>query len=244
MQTGRAPPRASATHLRLARDMDGGILVADSDNQAVRRVRVEAEVSKVEGNGKAAYADGRGRLIGPRQGPSARFDWPSDVVVNKEGTIVVADYNNRRLRKMVGRQVSTLAGGSEAGTADGAGAGARFTYPFPLVLDERGRLLVAEDGQVVKLRDVDASLAPSAWMGPVDAAAEAQEEKPLETEEIKDDYGKLMKDGELADVVLVLERERFPADCLVLAARSEYFRGLLLWGCRRRAGSRRSCWRR
>jgi hypothetical protein len=53
-----------------------------------------------------------------------------------------------------------------------------------------------------------------------------------------------MKDGELADVVLVVERELFPAHCLVMAALSEYFQGLLLWGCRRGAGSRRSHWRR
>ena len=37
--------------------------------------------------------------------------------------------NNNRLRKIVGRQVTTLAGGSEAGMADGVGAGARFKEP-------------------------------------------------------------------------------------------------------------------
>ncbi len=43
--------------------------------------------------------------------------------------------------------MTTLAGGSEAGTADGAGAGARFNKPCALALDERGRLLVAEAGR-------------------------------------------------------------------------------------------------
>ncbi len=47
----------------------------------------------------------------------------------------------------MGRQVTTLAGGSEAGTADGAGAGACFKEPIVLALDERGRLLVAERGR-------------------------------------------------------------------------------------------------
>ena len=56
-------------------------------------------------------------------------------------------------------QVTTLAGGSEAGTADGAGAGARFVNPWRLALDERGRLLVVELGRGV-LRVVEASLAP------------------------------------------------------------------------------------
>jgi hypothetical protein len=46
-------------------------------------------------------------------------------------------------------------------------------FPYALALDERGRLLVAEAGRADTLRVVDASLAPPAWMGPVDAAAEA-----------------------------------------------------------------------
>ena len=72
--------------------------------------------------------------------------------------------------------MTTLAGCFEAGTADGAGADARFKQPFELALDERGRLLVAELGRADTLRVVDASLAPPAWMGPVDAAAEAAAE--------------------------------------------------------------------
>jgi hypothetical protein len=144
------------------------------------------------------------------------------------------------LRKIVGRQVTTLAGGSEAGTADGAGAGARFNEPFALALDERGRLLVAEADRADTLRVVEASLAPPAWMGPVDAAAEAaaeaQEEKALETQKLKEDYGKLVEAPELADVVLVVEGERFPAHRNVLAARSEYFRGLLLSGMQEGSG--------
>ncbi len=97
---------------------------------------MDGAVSTVAGNGEAGYADG--------EGAAARFNSPQDVVVDKVGKIVVTDFNNGRLRKIVGRQVTTLAGGSEAGTADGAGAGARFQEPFALALDERGCLLVAE----------------------------------------------------------------------------------------------------
>ena len=99
------------------------------------------------------------------------------MVADKEGTIVVADMHNHRLRKIRGRQVTTLAGGSEAGAADGAGAGARFTKPVRLALDERGRLLVAELSRADTLRVVEASLAPPAWMGPVDPEAAAERER-------------------------------------------------------------------
>ena len=216
----------------LALDVDGSILVIDRGNHAVRRVTMAGAVSTVAGNGQEGYADG--------EGAAARFNWPCAVVVDKEGTIVVADKNNHGLRRMTGRHVTTLAGGSEAGTADGAGAGARFTEPLQLALDERGRLLVAEGGRVDTLRVVEASLAPPPWMGPMDAAqaethrafAKLQEEHGR----MQEDYGKLAEAPELADVVLVVEGERFPAHRGVLAARSEYFRGLLLSGMHEGSG--------
>jgi DNA-binding beta-propeller fold protein YncE len=225
----------------LARDKDGSILVADTENHAVRRVTMEGAVSTVAGNGVEGYADG--------EGAAARFNGPTAVVVDTEGTIIVADRDNERLRKIVGRQVATLAGGSEAGTADGVGAGARFNQPCQLALDERGRLLVGEIGREDTLRVVDASLAPPAWMGPMDAAAEAELaaqalaswaaqalEKLQDYGKLVEDYGKLVEAPELADVVLVVEGERFPAHRAVLAARSEYFRGMLLSGMQEGSG--------
>ena len=107
--------------------------------------------------------------VADEQGPDAHFNQPgglaldaeenllvADVgnnassffdIVDGEGVIVVSDRDNHRLRKIVGGQVTTLAGSSEPGTADGAGAVARFNQPYSVALDERGRLLVAERGR-------------------------------------------------------------------------------------------------
>jgi hypothetical protein len=143
---------------------------------AIRHVTMAGTVSTVAGNGEEGFADG--------EGAAARFNASCDLVVDGEGVIVVADTDNHRLRKIVGGQVTTLAGSSEPGTADGASAVARFTEPFRLALDERGRLLVAEfaggEGRKDTLRVVEASLAPPVWMGPVEETSEDSEApKPM-----------------------------------------------------------------
>ena len=47
------------------------------------------------GHGQEGYADGEGAAV--------RFDCPCAVVVDKEGTIAVADRGNHRLRRMTGQ---------------------------------------------------------------------------------------------------------------------------------------------
>jgi len=203
---------------------NGDLVVADSGNHAIRVVTMEGVVSTVAGNGEPGFADGAGAV--------ARFNQPEDVVVDRDGTVVVADTQNHRLRKISQGQVTTLLGSSEAGDSDGAGSTARFNRPARVSLDERGRLLVRER-QRCDIRVVEASLAPPLWMGPVEEAAKApqhEEAKAAMKAAALMDFGKLLEDPELADVVVVVEGQRFPAHRNVLAVRSEYFRGLLLWG--------------
>jgi hypothetical protein len=183
-------------------------------------------VSTVAGNGEAGFADGAGA--------AARFNRPNYIVVDGEGVIVVADTQNHRLRKIVGGHVTTLAGSSKRGTADGAGAVVRFNKPYRLALDERGRLVVAEFCWEDTLRVAEASLATPVWMGPVEEGAEdLAAAMPAKTQAklvALENYGKFLEDGTLADVVLVVDGERFPAHRSVLAAQSEYFRMLFLSG--------------
>jgi len=111
---------------------DGSLLVADSGNHAIRRVTMAGAVSTLVGNGgngERGFADG--------SNAAARFHLPNDIVVDGEDTIVVADRGNHRLRKIVGDQVTTLAGSSEVGRDDGTGAGAHFMHPRRVALDER-----------------------------------------------------------------------------------------------------------
>ena len=88
---------------------------------------------------------------------------------------------------------------------------------------------MSEADRADTLRVVEASLAPPAWMGPVDAAAEAaaeaHEENAQQMVQLVGDYGKLVEDGDLADGVFVVEGGRFPLHRNVLAARSEWRAG-------------------
>ena len=197
----------------LAVDVDGSILVTDCGNHAVRRVTMAGAVSTVAGNGGAGYADG--------EGADARFNAPTDVVVDNNGTIIVADCDNHVLRKIRKGQVTTLAGDGQGGNADGDGAAARFCNPARLALDERGRLLVVQAADHT-VRVVDAALAPPAWMGPADAA---EQERLCQTHTLE--AQKRMLDYAIkADVEVVVRKRSFRLHQAVLSSRSHYFQGL------------------
>ncbi len=77
------------------------------------------------------------------------------------------------------------------------------------------------------------------WMGPVeetveDSKAAMRGKAQAAITALLQDYAKMVENSEphLADVVLLVEGERFPAHRSVLAGRSKYFRGLLLSGMR------------
>jgi DNA-binding beta-propeller fold protein YncE len=66
------------------------------------------------------------------------------VVVDSGGTVYVADYNNHRVRKIAGGQVSTLAG-SAAGFLDGAASTAMFNHPLGVALGPAGAVYVSDN---------------------------------------------------------------------------------------------------
>lgn len=83
--------------------------------------------------------DGTGAFL---NGPllTARFFTPDDIAISSTGIIYVADYNDRRIRKIIGGQVSVLAGDGGFGPKDGAGDTAQFTDPYRIEVDAAGNL--------------------------------------------------------------------------------------------------------
>ena len=121
----------------LAIDNMGNIYVADQMNHAVRKISTEGNVTTVAGDGTAGFSDG--------QGDQARFNQPVALAVSSEGTMYVADFGNNAIRKITpDRMVTTLAGNTLAGFADGTGSAARFSGPAGIVVTDEGDLLVSD----------------------------------------------------------------------------------------------------
>ena len=109
---------------------DGNIVVGDQTNNRIRLVTPGGVVTTLAGSGSPAFADGTGA--------AASFSSPQGVAVLPGGTIVVADYNNARIRLITypGGVVTTLAGSGSFGPfADGTGTGATFYAPIGVTVD-------------------------------------------------------------------------------------------------------------
>jgi len=108
-------------------------------------------VSTLAGNGTDAFANGP--VL------SAEFDEPIDVAYSAGGIIYVSDYNNRRIRKISGGQVSVLAGNGSWGTTNGASNVAEFKDPYRIEVDAAGNVYVLDQNnphvrQITPLGDV------------------------------------------------------------------------------------------
>ncbi len=122
-------------------DVEGNIYIADTGNREIRRIASDDSVVTVAGFGGAfANADGMSRF--------ARFYHPSSLSVDGDGNVFIADSYNHTIRKMTSAGfVSTVAGAAgNPGSADGAGATARFNSPRALAVDRKGTVYIADTG--------------------------------------------------------------------------------------------------
>jgi sugar lactone lactonase YvrE len=126
-------------------DKDGNILVADRKNHAIRKVTPQGVVTTIAGS---FTGSGTSSLTGSSDGSAsgARFNHPSDVLVDAAGNIYVADSGNHAIRKIDSSgNVTTLAGdlgysGYQNGTADAA----MFNSPQGIAIDAAGNIIVAD----------------------------------------------------------------------------------------------------
>lgn len=124
----------------IAIDRKGNVIIADTSNNRIRKLSADGRtVSTIAGSG----------AVGLKDGPAveAEFDGPMGVAVDKRGNIFVADAYNDCIRKISGDgEVSTIAGGSSIGYADGLPASALFDTPSGVFTDSVGNIYVADTG--------------------------------------------------------------------------------------------------
>ncbi|MEI6714269.1 MAG: HYR domain-containing protein [Verrucomicrobiota bacterium] len=120
-------------------DGSGNVYVADFTNNKIRKITSNGVVSTLAGSGSSGSVDG--------PGTGARFNGPSDVCVDGNGNVYVADTGNKKIRKITSAGVvSTLAGSGSSGSADGIGTAASFAYPEGVCVDGSGNVYVADTG--------------------------------------------------------------------------------------------------
>jgi streptogramin lyase len=122
----------------VAVDSAGNVYVADTGNCQIRKITPAGVVSTLAGS-TAGHADGTGA--------SASFNNPSGVAVDTSGNVYVADTSNNEIRKITpAGVVSTFAGSTTQGDADGTGASASFNGPSGVAVDSAGNVYVADSG--------------------------------------------------------------------------------------------------
>lgn len=145
----------------IAADRDGRVYVADTRNNRVRMVDVDAArtVYTIAGNGQPGLRDG--------DGANAMLRWPTGLAVGPDGAVYVADSDNHAIRRLVRTgggwgaaswTVETWAGSPlrQQGYANGVGTVARFRRPTHLAVDATGNLYVADQAGN-RIRRIDAA---------------------------------------------------------------------------------------
>jgi len=136
-ETGLAGPSG------LALASDGTLFIADSFNGRIRAVDpITGLIRTVAGDG------GEYRYQGPDEPPSSSLSRPSGITLDEEGNLFFTDSDNhlvRRWDRITGR-IERVAGVGVAayGGDGGAALEAGLSYPFGIVMDRAGHVLVAD----------------------------------------------------------------------------------------------------
>jgi sugar lactone lactonase YvrE len=124
----------------VAVDTAGNLFIADYGNARVRKVTPGGVISTVAGGGTQGLGDG-----GPAV--SAELDLVYGVAVDSAGDLFIADYGNKRVRKVTPDGViTTVAGNGTYGySGDGGPATAALLYePSGVAVDTAGNLFITD----------------------------------------------------------------------------------------------------
>jgi len=118
---------------------DGTIYIADTGGCRLRRVS-GGTISLVAGNGPCGFAGDGGAA------QAALLDQPSGLVVTGDGSVLVADSQNCRVRVVSGSMIATIAGSTSCGYAGDGGpaTAALLAQPRAVAVDGSANILIAD----------------------------------------------------------------------------------------------------
>lgn len=134
--------QAAAPAGRIAIDAHNNLYIADTSNHAIRKVSYpDRIITTVAGTGRRGYGGDRGPAT------QALLDTPTDVAVDDNGVLYIADTENNAVRRVgVDGVITTMVGNGERGfSGDGGPADrARIDRPYGVAVAPNGTLYVAD----------------------------------------------------------------------------------------------------
>lgn len=124
------------TPIGVAVDASGNVFVADKANYCIRKISTSCVVTTFAGGSIPGTADGIGT--------AARFGNLLGMIIDGTGNLFVTDGFNRIRKITPSAVVSTVAGTTTAGYADGPVATAKFNGPAGMTVDAAGNIYVAD----------------------------------------------------------------------------------------------------
>ena len=126
----------------LAADALGNLYIGDSNNR-IRRVSPAGVISTVAGDGVCRFSGDGGPAT------AASLCEAGGVAVDSTGSLLIADNNNRRVRRVgLDGIITTVAGSGSSGYSGDGGIsiGASLNTPYAVALDSAGNLYIADTG--------------------------------------------------------------------------------------------------
>ena len=139
----------------IAQDKFGNLFIAEYYNNVIRKVAPNGVITTVAGNN----ALGGGYSGDGSAATNAMLDYPSWVVVDPAGNLIIADSGNQVIRKVdTNGIITTVAGNNGLGGGysgdGGAATNAMLNTPFGIALDKWGNLFIADANNSL-IRKVD-----------------------------------------------------------------------------------------
>lgn len=141
---GKAADARFNAPVGIAVNDDGEIFVADTYNDRVRAISPDGIVRTIAGGREPGFADGAGS--------EARFDTPCGIAVTDEGSLLVADTGNRRVRRIaLNGQVITLEGISKSDNSDSLLLPVEIGEPIAIAIRDDNSFYLADAYGSIKL---------------------------------------------------------------------------------------------